>query len=369
MPGFHPERLARLVLSALAMLAAGAVIAPIAGADTGPGTPDCGPDISTTTGGSWQCTFADDFDGTSLDSSKWMAQQTDGSGFGNSATACYVDDPNNVSVSAGTLKLTAREESAPFTCKSPFGDFQSRYTSGMVSTAQGRFSQAFGRFEVRAKISAAQAKGLQTSLWLWPVDANKYGPFPASGEIDIAEMYSAYPDRAIPYIHYNPAAPDPNVTNTSCVISNLAAFHTYAVEWTPSSIKITYDGQTCLVDVWNPASLVNPQPFDHAFIVCLTQGLGIGDNAFDPATTPLPATTEVDYVRVWKQLSAGTPPAPDPPAPTPTPAPQITENPEVQLGAGGAQASGARRSACARRSAAKRARPRARQCTRRPPRV
>jgi hypothetical protein len=32
----------------------------------------------------------------------------------------------------------------------------------------------------------------------------------------------------------------------------------------------------------------------------LTQALGIGLNGFTPGTTPLPATTRVDYVRVWK---------------------------------------------------------------------
>src|SRR5262249_2014815 len=125
--------------------------------------------------------------------------------------------------------------------------------------------------------------------------------YPASGEIDVAEMFSNYPDRAIPYIHYNPAGSDPNMTNTNCLISNLADFHTYAVEWTPSSIKVIYDGHTCLVDNWSPASpLSGSQPFDQPFFICLTQALGIGDNAFDPSTTPLPATTEVDYVRVWQ---------------------------------------------------------------------
>jgi hypothetical protein len=46
--------------------------------------------------------------------------------------------------------------------------------------------------------------------------------------------------------------------------------------------------------------LVGSQPFDQPFMVVLTQALGITTNEFDPATTPLPATTQVDYVRVWK---------------------------------------------------------------------
>jgi beta-glucanase (GH16 family) len=246
----------------------------------------------TATAGNWACTFSDDFDGTSLDTSKWIAQRTATSGYTSGKTACFVDSPNNVSVSNGTLQLTARTEASPFTCSDPTGNFNTQYTSGMVSTAGGRFSQAYGRFEVRARVSSARLSGLQSSFWLWPVDANKYGAWPASGEIDIAELYSQYADRAIPYIHYSSA--DPNVTNNSCIIGSPDAFHTYAVEWSPSTIKVIYDGNTCLID-----TLAGSHPFDQPFIVVLTQALGIGTNQFDPATTPLPATTTIDYVRAW----------------------------------------------------------------------
>jgi beta-glucanase (GH16 family) len=260
----------------------------------------CGARIPKGGGGYWECTFTDEFGGPGLDPNKWIAQRTDTSGYLNGPTACFVDDPDNISVSGGTLKLTARKEQEPFTCRySETGEFETSYTSGMVST-WGRFGQAFGRFEVRARISDTQVKGLQTAFWLWPVDANRYGPWPASGEIDIAEMFSQYPDRAIPYLHYH-AEPSANVTNNYCFVSDLDEFHTYAVEWTSSGIRVMYDGQTCLETLWNPASpLKSPQPFDQPFLIALTQALGAGTNEFDPATTPLPATTEVDFVRVWK---------------------------------------------------------------------
>ena len=195
--------------------------------------------------------------------------------------------------------MTARKESAPFVCNSPFGDFTTEYTGGMIST-WGKFAQTYGRFEIRAKFPATSIPGLQSALWLWPQNTTKYGSWPASGEIDIAETYSLYPDRAIPYIHYLEAVPDPNVTNNFCMITDLGAFHTYVAEWTPQTITIEYDGQVCLIDDWKPAPpLLKPAPFDQPFIVVLTQALGSGNNAFDSATTPLPATTEIDYVRVW----------------------------------------------------------------------
>lgn len=297
----------RLALAALATLACASIASPPEAVEAKKAKKqakkrDCGPRIPKGNGAYWRCTFADSFRGKRLNRRKWVPQRTDLSGYTIGPTACFVDSPNNIKVSKGTLKLRARMEPVPFICKNPLdGDFPTRYTSGMVSTAEGRFSQAYGRFEIRAKVLAAPVPGLQTALWLWPDNSRKYGPRPASGEIDIAEMFSQYPDRAIPYIHYIPFANGLNVTKTSCTISNLRRFHTYAVEWTKRRIKVIYDDKKCLVHRWRPAPpLSRPEPFDHPFFVALTQGLGVGTNAFNPATTPLPATTKVDYVRVWK---------------------------------------------------------------------
>ena len=285
------------------LLIAALATAPGAGASGGsPRLASCGGEVIAKSGGGgyWQCTFDDEFTGNSLDTSKWVVQQTSNSGY-HSGIECFVNSQNNVSVANGVLSLTVRKEAAPFTCADPLGSYTTQYTSGMVST-YGLFSQAYGRFEVRAKLPPTAIAGLQESFWLWPANASRYGTaWSASGEIDFAEIYSLYPDRAIPYIHYNAAAPDPNVTDDYCLITDIAQFHTYAIEWTPSTITIIYDGKTCLVDSWNPAApLTKPQPFDQPFLVVLTQALGIGTNAFSPSSTPLPATTQVDYVRVWK---------------------------------------------------------------------
>ena len=290
------ERLIALSVAAAVLGAAAAAVTPV-GASTAAANPRCGPAIHKKGKHSWRCTFAANFSGTALDRSRWLPQRTDTTGFTNGLTACFVDSPNNVSVSGGTLKLTARREAAPFTCRDPrSGNFRTQYTAGMITTAGGRFSQTYGRFEVRARVLGPRARGAQTSLWLYPVRHN-YGPWPASGEIDFAEMFSAFPDRAIPYVHYNALASDSSVTNNRCRIRNLAQFHRYAVVWTRTSIRMIYDGRTCLTHRLTPAA---PQPFDKPFFIALTQELGVGNNAFDPSITGLPATTEIDYVRAWR---------------------------------------------------------------------
>lgn len=248
-------------------------------------------------GKAWVCTFGDDFSNAKLDTSKWRVQLTSDSGFV-SGSGCFVNSKNNVSVAGGVLSLTARKETKKFTCSNPSGDYSTQYTSGTVST-YGKFAQTYGRFEVRAKFPASKIAGLQSALWLYPQKMT-YGPWPSSGEIDIAEAFSSYPDRVIPYIHYGASAWDPNVTNNYCMIKNVSAFHTYVAEWTPTTITIKYDGTTCLVDTWHSSFLFNnTAPFDQPFFVTLTQALGITGNSFSATNTPLPATTQVDYVHVW----------------------------------------------------------------------
>ncbi|HEY1826675.1 MAG TPA: glycoside hydrolase family 16 protein [Acidimicrobiales bacterium] len=274
---------------------------------TTPSGTNCGNQQTLVTDGStWTCSFDTEFTGTTLNTKQWTPITTASSGYLSGAVACYMNSPNNISVGNGYLSLTARKEAAPFACNTPWGPFTTQYTSGTVAT-YGLFSQAYGRFDVRAKIPAATVAGLQSSLWLLPQNETQFGAWPASGEIDIAEMYSEYPTLAIPTIHYNynswqvNSATNTNIaTNYTCTI-NPNVFNDYVVEWTPTTITMLYNGQTCLVDHWIPSSpLVAPQPFNQPFFINLTQALGIGTDNFNPSTTPLPATTEIQYVRAWK---------------------------------------------------------------------
>jgi beta-glucanase (GH16 family) len=257
--------------------------------------------------GTWTCTFDDEFNGTALDSSNWVVQQTADSGYATGAggsTACYMDNANDVWVSGGLLHLSVVKMPAPFTCSDLGGDFTTQYTAGMVST-DDLFSQTYGAFEVRAELPALTVKGLQETLWLWPQNQKKYGAkWPDSGEIDFAEFYSDYPTFDIPYIHYNEASTDSHVT-ADCVINPLS-FNTYGVDWQPGSITVTLNGTVCLVDHPNPAApLVAPEPFDQPFFIVLTQALGVGSNAPTAPLTTFPATTLIDWVRAWSGGSSG----------------------------------------------------------------
>jgi beta-glucanase (GH16 family) len=259
----------------------------------------CGALLLKPNGLPWVCTFAEDFNGSTLNPDKWVVQTTAGSGFTGRGD-CFMDTPANVSIANGVLSLTTRKEAAPFTCTVTRSGFMSEYTSGMVTT-NGKFSQVRGRFEIRAKFPDIKVAGIQGALWLWPDNPIKYGPYwPTSGEIDIAEWYSLNFDRVIPFVHYNTEDPyDASVTNNYCLI-DASQFHRYTLEWTQTTIKISFDGKVCVNHTIDPAApLTGSQPFDHPFMIALTQALGVGSNAVT-SSTPLPASTQIDYVRVWK---------------------------------------------------------------------
>jgi beta-glucanase (GH16 family) len=281
---------------------------------TPPRPADCGgTTLLKSDGSAWMCSFDDEFDGSSIDRTKWTVMTTAASGF-HSGAECFVDNDNNVAVSNGTLKLTVRKESAPFTCTSPSGDYSSQYTSGTVN-GYGKFAQTYGMFEVRAKVPSTTVAGLQETLWLWPVDQYKYGLWPGSGEIDFAEFYTKYQGWNIPYLHYDvdqntvswttntniyTAYPYPyNQSGMTCSFSP-SAFNVYTVLWQPGRITLQVNHQNCIVDNYGATNTGSPAPFDQPFFLALTQALGIGANGFVDGTTPLPATTEVDYVRIWK---------------------------------------------------------------------
>lgn len=250
-------------------------------------------------GGYWTCSFADNFSGTRLNSTRWSRMTSAESAF-HTGPECYLPSGSAVRVANGTLRLTVARTSKPFVCDNTGPDFTTQYTGGSVTTVR-KFTQTYGRFEIRARFPAAKKQGLHSAIWLWPAEQTYGSVWPQSGEIDIAEFYTRYPDRAIPVIHYLGDFLDPNKTNNFCYVNRPQDFHKYRLTWTARAITILFDGKVCLRnDNWTPVLLKKPAPFDHPFMINLTQALGIGDNAFQPNHTPLPATMQVDYVRVWR---------------------------------------------------------------------
>ncbi|MFL6061367.1 MAG: family 16 glycosylhydrolase [Marmoricola sp.] len=251
--------------------------------------PSCGTVVYYKPDGTrWRCVLGDDFNGTSLNSARWRVMTSDEFNFG-ARKDCFMNRPANVSVSGGVLNLVARRERSSFRCHRGKGTYLTQYSAGMVSTYQ-KWAQAYGRFEFRAKFPYTTQRGLQTSLWLWPKDATG-AIWPVSGEIDVAEWYSQWPDRSIPFLHY--ASLDTGkATNNQCYVDGVQDWHTYLLEWKPGSIKISYDGKVCLEN----DSIGSP--FNKPYLLAMFGGFGLNRNV-PTASTPALNRTQIAWVRVW----------------------------------------------------------------------
>lgn len=256
----------------------------------------CGVRPLKPSGAPWRCSFQDSFDGTTLDPSKWRPQTSNYATGTPEAFACYSAD--NVALGGGSVKLRLTQ-GEPYECPAmaEHENSTTTYTAGMVSTYR-RFSQQYGRFEARIRNTDSSTSGLHEAFYLWPdvryVDTTQ----PGTGEIDVSETYSVHPDLSIPRLHYATEETWGAITtgeHANTAFDCMAArgeFNTYRLTWSASRIEIRVNGKLCLTNTSGDAA------FRERYIVSLTQAIGFGENALVDDTS-LPATMEIDRVRVW----------------------------------------------------------------------
>ncbi|HUS21179.1 MAG TPA: glycoside hydrolase family 16 protein [Aeromicrobium sp.] len=247
----------------------------------------------------WRCVLSDEFDGSRLDLTRWSVVTTAANEFSSGippAYACYIPDPRTISVAGGYLRLSVVKLDDEIQCGGAATQ-PTKYIGGAVST-RNRLAQTYGRYEIRARFPTDKDSGLQSSLILSPED-NTYGQ--SSGEMDIAEYFTKWPRRVIPYVRYDHPGDDPTETSETCKVDGPDQFHRYALEWTPSRIEAFVDGRRCLSTTWSKGTtLQRPAPFDQPFVLSMFEALGVSEAAFDLEDPPdLPATMQVDFVHIW----------------------------------------------------------------------
>ncbi|WP_425457134.1 lectin [Amycolatopsis cihanbeyliensis] len=240
-------------------------------------------------------TFFDGFDGpagTPVDGSKWQLET--GDNVSNHELQYYTGDTRNaVQDGQGNLVITAREENpAGYQCW--YG--HCRYTSARLNSA-GRFTQAYGHFEARVKMTRGQ--GMWPAFWLLGNDIGSVG-WPASGEIDVMENIGSEPSTVHGTVH-GPGYSGANGIGSGYTLPGGQAFadgfHTFAVDWAPDSITWSVDGT--VYHRLTPADLGGREwVFDKPFFMILNLAVG-GDWPGEPdENTTFPQQLVVDYVRV-----------------------------------------------------------------------
>lgn len=157
----------------------------------------------------------------------------------------------------------------------------------------------YGYFEARLKLP--KGKGTWPAFWMMPQVG---GTWPDCGEIDIMEEVGVNPNYTSSSIHCKAYNHVMGTQKTKEVFTKGAEdeFHIYALEWTEDFIKTYVDGKLLLEFYNDHKGDKATWPFDKNFGLKLNLAWG-GDwggwNGVDERA--LPATYEIDYVRVFQK--------------------------------------------------------------------
>jgi beta-glucanase (GH16 family) len=231
---------------------------------------------------SWSLSFDDEFDGLSLDTTKWHPHDHF-CGVRNDELQAYM--PENITVANGLCREKCEKRTVNYGyCGQP--SIVKDYASAMMVTMD-KFDQKFGYFEMRCKIP--KGKGLWPAFWLLPY--NKWPP-----EIDILEILCHEPNKIYMTNHYTVNGQHQSKGGAWTGSDFSADFHTFGVEWDSSKIVWYVDG----VERFRSTSGVPAEPF----FILVNLALGGAWPGAPDSTTILPAYFDIDWVRVYKK--AGT---------------------------------------------------------------
>ena len=251
----------------------------------------------------WQLVWEDDFNGNSLDQSKWIHDIGTGSqygmwGWGNGELQYY--QPQNTTLNNGIAKIEVKEE--------PNGIIDSwsatSYFSSSKITTKGLFNFRYGKVE--ARIKTIDGQGFWPAFWMLPSN----GSWPCDGEIDIMEQwgndYLTNSTSGAAHLGTCPYSQSTHFyeTSSSYISSGSYAddFHTYSVIWKEDTITWYVDEIELFSlnpsSYWSiPSQSAWPFNANEWYIMINLAITQAGPNT----NTVLPNQIEIDYVRVYQE--------------------------------------------------------------------
>jgi beta-glucanase (GH16 family) len=245
--------------------------------------------------------WSDEFDGPSIDSSKWVFDLGNGPqnpgplyGWGNGEMEYYTSAPDNAAIEDGKLVITARRQ-----------DWGGQpFTSARLAT-RGKYSFNKGRFVARIKMP--EGNRMWPAFWLL---GDRMEDWPFCGEIDIAEMFAGTQAGAWPASDYasfatahwaDAAGKHALDGKTYTLPTKLSAdYHDYELGWDDKTLHGKIDGN----EYWSLdiTGADKSALRDHSYFIVLNLAVGspnFGMTAAAQANGPLPQKMYVDYVRVY----------------------------------------------------------------------
>lgn len=241
----------------------------------------------------YELVWNDEFEGDKL-GSDWT-HEVQGPGWVNNELQTYVNTSANgklvTEVGDGTLKINCFK-----------GTDGKIYSSRIYACVNKGWK--YGIFEARIKLP--KGRGTWPAFWMMPVNNDwSTTPWPKCGEIDIMEEvgYNAnYTSSSIHCESYNHTI-GTQKTAERYTENAQTEFHNYRLEWTEDYIRTYVDGKVLLSFANDGKNKISTWPFTRAFYPILNLAWGGswgGVQGVDE--TALPATMEVEYVRVFQKI-------------------------------------------------------------------
>ena len=237
--------------------------------------------------GNWTMSFADEFNGTSLDTSKWdygwadykvpsaPVQQ-------DNEQACY--DPSQVSVANGelTLSVITKQASCGDTVASKCNATTNTrpYTSGNIQTRK-KYTQSYGFAEARIWLDA----DANNNIYNWPAWWLDGEPWPSKGETDVMEGLGGTGEAT----WHGPV--DGGSGHNFGHFGPLGGWHTFGADWEPGIVTSYVDGKK-ISSYSDSANIVSGPQF---FV------LGLQMTCKSDYITKSPSQMKIDYVRAWQK--------------------------------------------------------------------
>jgi beta-glucanase (GH16 family) len=234
----------------------------------------------------YQLVWQDEFNTNGApDASKWVFDLGAG-GWGNSELQTYTNDPQNITISDGSLMITAINNGGSF-------------TSARIKT-QGLFAQKYGRIE--ASIKTPYGPGMWPAFWMLGENIETT-PWPQCGEIDIMELRGQEPHIVHGTIHGPGYSGGNPITKSYALVNGRfdTDFHLYAVEWDQDKIDFFVDD--FLYQRIERDDVPGEWVYDQPFFIILNLAVGGNYVGFPTAQTPFPQKLTIDYVRVYQEAN------------------------------------------------------------------
>lgn len=292
---------------------------PPPGGGDGPGNGDGSGGLPTYEGHTLN--WNDEFNGDAIDTAVWRYDEDGadgGSGWGNREVQFYSGaSGNNAYIEDGSLVIEARAESRG----------GHAYTSARLHT-HGSRSVGYGILEARIRQpnkNGQPGRGIFPAFWLLGDSFNGWGhtqyggntPWPPAGEIDVMEVLATVPspgnfhethgslhwqvenldrDCRLPYQSFaRPVRHCSTTGDTTPSPDIYQNYHTYGIQWTPTSIRWYVDRTTVNeVDITSSQLDEFRQPFFVLFNVA------VGALGGTPFPSDYPQKMYIDWVRYYR---------------------------------------------------------------------